>query len=209
MDKDMRIESLKERFLSIVESQVNGNIANVDAKELGEVVDCAKDCAEICKLCYEAEYYKSIVEAMKKTDDPEHYMKKYLPNMEDAKYYTSMRNYPMDDKHYPMYANMRNMDMDQGKMYYTEPNMYASRYYDVGGNGGNAGNSAGNGRSYISRRGYMEAKNNHMDEETKTKEMEKYITDLSYDIADMVNNMKEPDKQMLKQKLISISNTIK
>lgn len=194
MDKDMRIESLKERFLSLVEGQVNGNIVNVDAKELGEVVDCAKDCAEICKLCYEAEYYKTVVEAMKKTTEPEHYIQKYLPNMEDPKYYTSMRNYPMDDGHYPMYANMRNMDMNQGKMYYTEPSME---------------NHTGNGRSYISRRGYMEAKNKHMDEETKTKEMEKYIADLSYDIADMVNNMKEPDKQMLKQKLVSISNTIK
>ena len=51
-----RLKSMKEAFIAQIQSQL-GNLANVDAKELGEVVDMVKDMEE-------AIYYCTITKAM-------------------------------------------------------------------------------------------------------------------------------------------------
>lgn len=91
-EKYSRLKQLKERFLCLVESQINGDLKKVDAKELGEVVDMFKDCAETMKYCAETEYYEKITKAMEANSDEDnaYYMTKYAPEtMMDGRYYRS------------------------------------------------------------------------------------------------------------------------
>ena len=61
-----RLEQMKECLIGMVESQIYGNIEQVDAKELGEAVDMIKDMAE-------AIYYCTITEAMQGGEEREKY----------------------------------------------------------------------------------------------------------------------------------------
>lgn len=79
MDKE-RIEKLMCDFIDIVEDQMSGDLSVVDAKELGEIVDCAKDCAEIIKYCAEADYYWHVTDAMDK-NTPERNMEEFRKRM--------------------------------------------------------------------------------------------------------------------------------
>lgn len=52
-----RIKHLKNALLCCAETQVDGHLGEVDAQELGEVIDMIKDLEEAC-------YYHTITEAM-------------------------------------------------------------------------------------------------------------------------------------------------
>lgn len=52
-----RLKDMKRALVNCAESQINGNLANVNAKELGEVIDMIKDLEE-------AIYYCTVTEAM-------------------------------------------------------------------------------------------------------------------------------------------------
>jgi len=80
-DKYERICDLKDKFLEITETQLEGDISTVSAEELGYVVDMAKDMAEMMKYCEEAKYYCKVTEAMDKASDEEksYYMTMYAP----------------------------------------------------------------------------------------------------------------------------------
>ena len=54
-----RLKNMKESLMNCVQTQINGNLQSVNAKELGEAVDMIKDLSE-------AIYYCSITEAMEK-----------------------------------------------------------------------------------------------------------------------------------------------
>ena len=56
-----RLKDMKRALVNCAESQINGNLANVNAKELGEVIDMIKDLEE-------AMYYCSIVKAMEENE---------------------------------------------------------------------------------------------------------------------------------------------
>ena len=112
-----RLKSMKEAFVAQVQSQL-GNLANVDAHELGEVVDMIKDMEE-------ALYYCTITKAM---EEKEHEGK----GAHNTYYYTT--NYKQE----PMY--FRDMDRDYGRMYYN------GNGQSGGGNSG--GNSGGGTRNY-------------------------------------------------------------
>jgi hypothetical protein len=130
-----RLKRMKETLVSCIEAQMN-HLDTVDTEELGDVVDMVKDLEE-------AIYYCTITKAMEgkeKMGEPHHY-----------------------------YTEYRDMDRPNGKMYYTEPS------------GSNMGAFSGNtnmsrqymewdyptmrdkreGRSYMSRKTYMEAKEMH------------------------------------------------
>ena len=66
-----RLKSMKERLINCVESQLN-DLDNVNAEELGEVVDMIKDLEETI-------YYCTVVEAME--DKEEHQETRYYPIM--------------------------------------------------------------------------------------------------------------------------------
>lgn len=155
-EKYHKLKNLKERFMCIVETQINGDISKLNAKELGEVVDMIKDCAEAMKECAEAEYYEKITKAMDENSISEnaYYMKKYAPEtMGNMRYFRSRppmmyytrdgrkyyshdgRRYFRDEIEYP-YWEMgdydRDMDRDDhhmNRMYYTNTD---GSYKDMG-----------------------------------------------------------------------------
>lgn len=65
-----RLRDMERALVGCAESQINGNLANVDAKELGEVIDMIKDLEE-------AIYYCTVTEAMENN----------YPTYEDRKMY--------------------------------------------------------------------------------------------------------------------------
>lgn len=92
-----QIKAMKEMLMGCAEGQIYGNLEQVDAKELGEVIDMIKDLAE-------AEYYCTITEAMEEKTDVRH----------SPRYYTGYSRYgsrgdmyrPYEDK-MPNYEEMR------------------------------------------------------------------------------------------------------
>lgn len=90
-----RLKAMKECLMTCAESQMM-NLQEVDAKELGEVVDMIKDLEE-------AMYYCSIVKTMEKDEEK---------GKETHHYYTEKVIYPKDEYE-------RDMDKDRGRMYYT------------------------------------------------------------------------------------------
>lgn len=200
-----RLKQMKEQLTSTVQGQL-GNLHDVDAKELGEVVDMIKDLAE-------AIYYCSITEAMEESS-------KEKPQTNNTYYYTM----PVDYR-------------DDGRMYYGGGQGNGSMGGGQGGNNGgsryyydrHSGNPAyytpdmyrerewmpeymthdpREGRARQSRRMYMESKEMHKDSATQMKELEKYIRDLSDDITEMIEKATPEEKQVLQQKIATLSNKI-
>ena len=179
------METLK-KICSHLEDCVLGELgkdkAQIDAKELGEVVDAIKDIKE-------AMYYASITDAMENAE----YGKDYDEN---GKYYTPMRRrtYMYD----PSMEHYRNMDAGMGKMYYTDvSNM---------GNSGTTSNRAYQESRYErAKRGYEESKllNPGMD---NMKAMEKMFDSFEEEIKEMESKMTPNEKSIARNKLTSLSN---
>ena len=150
-------EAIKEQLVSIVQGQMN-NLHNTDAKELGEVVDMIKDLEE-------AIYYCTITEAMNKEE-------------------------PYEKKRYMMYDDRfsRDMERDYGRMYYdgkgsSHMKPFDERVYthplDM--------RDVREGKSPMSRKSYMESRDMHKDKSMKLKDLEKYMSELSEDITEMID----------------------
>lgn len=202
-----KLKSMKETLVAQIQSQL-GNLANVDARELGEVVDMVKDLEE-------AIYYHTITKAM---ESKEHEGK---GNEYHSHYYTEPR--------YPEIYYYRDMDRDYGKMYYdgmgrdhSSSNGTSSRYY--GGWGGMrkySGDSwemdmpktmmrdSREGRSGQIRKTYMENKSMHVDKAAQLKELEKYIQELGQDLTEMIEGASPEEKQLLQQKVSTLAAKIK
>ena len=134
---------------------------------------------DMLKDLSEAIYYCTITEAMEGKE-------KYEP-----KYYTPYRD----------------IDRGQGKMYYDGT--------PAGGHGNGARGyvdfemrDTREGRSGMTRKGYMEAKEMHHNKEVKLKELEKYVKELSHDVVEMIEDASPEERQMLKQKMTALVNTI-
>lgn len=200
-----RLKSMKESLMSCVQAQM-GNLQQVDAKELGEAIDMIKDLEE-------AIYYKTITEAMEQKSEKEHHY-----------YYTE--RYMQPDVYY------RDMDREQGRMYFNE---YAMQNY-ANGSGGDGSRSGGGsrgssssgsgssrqfyemeypimrdsreGRSPTSRKTYMEAKEMHHDKSIKLKELENYIQELTHDMVEMIEDASPEEKQFLEKKVNMLATKI-
>lgn len=70
-EKIKDLKETKEKLVDALKGKVAMGIEELDAQEVGEVTDMIKDLAEAEKECWEAAYYKSIVEAMEKAEDGE------------------------------------------------------------------------------------------------------------------------------------------
>ena len=173
-----QLKHMKETLVSCVQSQMS-HLDTVDTEELGDVIDMIKDLAE-------AIYYCSITKAMEGKEK------------EGGNQY----------HHY--YTEYRDMDRPEGRMYYPE--------------GGNEGNmSSGNntrsymewnypverdrreGRSPMSRKTYMEAKEMHQPKTTQMKELEKYLQELSSDIVEMIQDASPEEKSFLEKKISALA----
>ena len=249
-----RLEHMKETLMCAAEMELC-NLGEVDAEELGAVVDMIKDLEE-------AIYYCTVTEAMKNSDEMELEMKKggnhQQENGESRMYYAGSR-YPMyygeDDM---MYARRRRADGTfyadgqgggtsyagqgggRGGSSYADQGGGGSSYARGGGNssyaeGGRGGSYAegnsynamyggemyGNGssyayaerderegRSYNSRRMYMEAKDMKKDKATQLRELEKYMQELSQDIVEMINDASPEEKQYLEKKITALASKV-
>lgn len=65
------LHDLKKRLLCCMNDALAKGVDQVSANELGEVSDIIKDLAETEKLCLEACYYKTVIEAMGEEDEEE------------------------------------------------------------------------------------------------------------------------------------------
>lgn len=140
-----------------------------------------------------------------------------------------MGDYEMTPEMYKMYSPeyYRDMDRMDGKMYYSgssssggnssSGNMSSQGGSMGGGQGGSRGYSEGRdsreGRSGQSRKSYMETKEMHKgntpeDKEAKRKELDKWLNDISADIKELVGEMTNEEKTVLKTKLNSLQSTI-
>lgn len=63
-----KIYDIKNQILQRVDKDIQERgVDRIDVKEVGELVDMVKDLAEAEKSCWEAQYYRSVTEAMSGT----------------------------------------------------------------------------------------------------------------------------------------------
>lgn len=147
--------------------------------------------------------------------------------------YEEMGDYEMTPEMYRMYSPeyYRDMDRMDGKMYYSGGSSSGgnsssgnSSSGNMSSQGGSMGGSQGGSRGYSdggqqtsrtenARRGYVEAKEMHKgnsaeDKETKRKELDKWMTEFSSDVKQMVGEMSPEEKTVLKAKLNSLHSSI-
>ena len=173
---------MKEQLTSTVQGQL-GNLHDVDAKELGEVVDMIKDLAE-------AIYYCSITEAMEESKKEE------KPQMNNT-YYTM----PMD---YRDNGRMYYGGQDRNNSRYYMPDMYREREWMPE----YMTQDPREGRAKQSRRMYMEAKEMHQPKTTQMKELEKYLQELSSDIVEMIQDASPEEKSFMEKKIQALATKI-
>ena len=198
-----RMKTMKEAFMCAVESQMY-NLAEVDAEELGEVVDMIKDLSE-------AIYYCEVAKAMEESEKNKG---------EEMMYYT------------PMYRETREHNGGQGhdmsRMYYGDSSSNGNYSSSGSSNGSSNGGSrsGGNnsqyserefpgafqdmreGRSPRSRRMYIEAKETHQDKTTQMRELEKYMQELAQDVTEMIEGSSPEERQYLSKKISALASKL-
>ena len=220
-----------KQIMECVKTKVEAmGIDNIEGQHLEEL----EKWTEIAKniVCYDKDY--NIVETMKEAENEDNIRaiemyedypeRRYYDNY---RYKTSGRFAPKGKGSYmpirgyeePPYYHMnpdmyreytpeyyRDVDRENGRLYYTET-----------GNMNNVSNQNmrdyREGRSGMSRRGYMESKEQHKsnsqeDKQKKMLELEKYVDDLSNDVKEMIMDSTPEEKSMLKQKLMGMANNL-
>lgn len=184
-----RLHHIKDCLLCAIEGQIS-NLAEVDAAELGEVVDMVKDLEE-------ALYFCTITEAMQG---------KGGGNLE-IEYESNKKNGHHQKGDDQMYYSDPRMYNNSGNYNYAENN----------GRGGNSNSSRSNysepmrmmdyreGRSPQSRRMYMEAKETQKDKAMQMRELEKYMQELSSDVVEMIQDSSPEEKQYLEKKISALA----
>jgi hypothetical protein len=151
--------------------------------------------------------------------------------MEERRYYRgrardsmgrfkSRRGYDeMMDYHemYPM-EHYRDMDREYGRMYYSGSGSHDENSMSGSMGSGTRMNDSGmrdhrEGRSGMSRRSYMETKEMHPgnsaeEKQAKTRELEKYMNELSSDLTEMIAGASAEEKSMLKSKMQTLLSKI-
>ena len=190
-----RIKAMKESLMSVVESQMH-NLAEVDAAELGEVIDMIKDLEE-------ASYYCAVVEAMEDSEnkyrDHKYYNDYYMTPYEDGhmnRMYYTPKNTTMKDSHISSSYSSSPSGSEVSPSWYTERE-YPHAFQD-----------SREGRSPRSRRMYMEAKETHQDKSVQMKELEKYIQELAQDVVEMVEGSSAEEKQYLSKKISALATKV-
>ena len=227
------IRCIEEKLAEAIRCEFDKGIENVNTAEMGKATDMLKDAAEaeyyarISKAMEDAEKedeesQKYMLKQLKEEygeDDGRRYYDNYR-YMRTGRFapkgrgtYMPRRGYEtpieyhmtpeMYREHDPEYY--RDMDRDMGRMYYTETGM-----------SGNTGNSSRTGmrdgregRSGMSRRSYMQTKEMHPDnsqesKQAKMKELEKYMSDLGVDMAEMIKDMTPEERTLAKTKLTTL-----
>lgn len=64
------------------------------------------------------------------------------------------------------------------------------------------------GRSHMTRKMYLEAKHMNKDKATQLRELEKYMTELSQDITEMIGDASFEEKQYIEKKMTALASKI-
>lgn len=212
---DKRIEYIKESLMSCVESQIK-HLNDVDAEELGEVVDMLKDLAEL-------EYYCAVTKAMEEYE-PEHnaYYSRDIDRGQGRMYYmngggngngnssngssssassSSGRSGNGNGKTYSFGGER----MMSPQTYYSWDPLMMENSYEY-----QSMRDPKEGRSPRSRKMYMEHKHsgNGGDKTTQMKELETYMQELTQDIVEMIEGASPEEKQYLNKKIAALANKI-
>ena len=202
-----QMKYMKETLMKCVQGQL-GDLASVDAEELGEAVDMIKDLSE-------AIYYCTITESMEKSE------KEKGKEKETVMYYPMPM--PMEYAGQGGNRNYRGMEYNMGRMSYDG----AMSYAQGGGQGGSRNYQDGNrqsegesrnypieirdyreGRSPMTRKTYMERKMHGGGKEAQVQELEKYMHELTNDIMEMLDGASMEEKQILKNKISALATKI-
>ena len=192
-----RLKSIEQCLMSMVERQT-ASLEQTDAKELEAVINSIHHLEE-------AMYYCTITKAMEEKKDDHN---KYYP----------------DKMKYIPYDYDRDMDRNNGRMYY-DGYPISGAYNNNRGNSSSGSNGISSssyserelpielrdyreGRSGRSRRTYMEAKEMHQDKSVYLRELENYMTELSQDITEMIGNASPEEKQLLEKKMTALATKI-
>lgn len=195
-----KLKSIQECLASAAEAQVY-DLENVDAQELGEVIDIIKDIEETI-------YYCTVTKAMKEgseNQEPEvmYYggYRKEHPSWREKE----MEEWPDERRYYNGKGSSQTSSTSSGHMnsgtgngnsYYTEKE-YPHAFEDPR-----------EGKSYRSRRMYMESKESKQDKTVQMRELEKYMQELAQDITEMIEGTSAEEKQYLSKKISALATKI-
>lgn len=205
------IEEICEKLTECTKAELAKGIENVDAKEMGEVVDAIKDLCEAKHYIVEAMYKTTIGTAMEENADDygetwdEEGLKHYRRRDARGRFmYSPRTDYRMSPEMYRQYdpEYLREHDRQNGKMYYTEP--FTVR---------NGSNPISMSRYENSRRNYTQSKvmkngNSEAENTQNAQEAGKWIDSFAEDIKEMIPQMKQAEKNTVKTKLIGIANSL-
>ena len=200
---------MKESLVSCVENQLT-HLESVDTKELGEAIDMIKDLEE-------AIYYCTITKAMneKGEEKEEYYSQKQYRDIDRGMgrmYYEAPRYMGGNDT-YRQYSsnggqsnngsssgNSNNSSSSQGQSGGSS-RQYSEKEYDIM-------RDRREGKSPMSRRTYMEAKESHSDKAHQMKELENYMQELTQDVVEMVEGASAEEKQYLSKRVAALANKL-
>lgn len=154
-----------------------------------------------------------------------------IKDLEEAIYYCSVIK-TMEESESSQSTYRRDMDKEEGKMYYTSGNGRSTS----NGNSSNRSSNGSNGRvsdsshdsayyeeydydmtyqrderegkSPLTRKTYMESKSLHKDKNTQMKELEKYMQELTSDITEMIQGATAEEKQLLQSKIATLATKV-
>lgn len=203
--------------------EASKSVESIDTCELEKVVDMVKGLAE-------AEYYARISKAMQEAEEEEEAEEKYMLKSlkeeygeEDGRRYYDMWRYKScrfapkgrgTRKGYEPVYNMtpemyekypaeyyRDMDRQDGKMYYTDMSMNTGM------------RDANEGRSGMSRKTYMETKQTHTndtqdDKTIKARKLDEFFGDLYEDMKEMAHDMSNEEKTVWKQRVAKLNQLV-
>jgi hypothetical protein len=134
-----------------------------------------------------------------------------IKDLEEAIYYCTitkaMKENEEEEKHSSQYQSQ---DMGNGAHYYT-PMYYPSMHAGTDSPQHNPHNmrDAREGNSPHYRKMYMEGKQQHKDTQAQMKELEDYMHELTNDIMEMIEDATPEEKQLLRQKITTLTTKIK
>ena len=193
-----KLKSIQECLASAAEAQVY-DLENVDAQELGEVIDIIKDIEETIYYCTVT---KAMKEGVEEYREPEvmYYggYRRERPSWREK----DMGDWSDERRYYDGKGSQHTSSNSSGHMnggaensnsYYTEKE-YPHAFEDMR-----------EGRSYRSRRMYMESKESKQDKSIQMRELEKYMQELAQDITEMIEGASSEERQYLSKKISALA----
>lgn len=223
------IECLTEKALG----ELDKGVENVNTEEMGEAVDMIKD---LCEAEYRAVIVKSMKKADEEEEEYNKELLRILKTeygeedgrrfYDEYRYKTTGRyapkgkgtyvgrrgyeeppywhKYPDDMTDHDGMERMRDIDRIRGRMYY--PDMGHMGMIDQPRSGSTAERDMREGRSGMSRKHYMETKEQHksntqQDKDAKMQSLDEYMKELSTDLTDMISDMTPEERSLMKSKM--------